>query len=276
MGILQAIIGSTVGITGLAIVYCTIERLWPAIPGQRRLRGGIRIDLGFFYLNTFVSKFGTGVLASIVVLALGWSLGLSIGLDTITGAAPRETIITALPVPLQLLVFFVLADLSGYWTHRAFHRRPLLWRFHSIHHSSVTLDWLSGTRVHPVNDIAQNAAPAIPLLLLGFNPATFAVFLTVLTLVSVIVHANVGWTWGPLRYAIISPVYHRWHHTTEDEGIDRNFAGLFPWLDLLFGTFYMPKGVQPTRFGIAGAAPPQAFVGQLLYPIRGRPRSAQT
>ena len=47
----------------------------------------------------------------------------------------------------------------------------------------------------------------------------------------------------------------------------RNFAGLFPWIDFLFGTFYMPRGVQPERFGVAGEHVPATLLGQLAYPF---------
>ena len=60
----------------------------------------------------------------------------------------------------------------------------------------------------------------------------------------------------------------RWHHTTEEEGLDKNFAGLFPFIDLLFGTFYMPPGRQPHRFGITNDDVPAGLVAQLVYPFR--------
>ena len=41
-------------------------------------------------------------------------------------------------------------------------------------------------------------------------------------------------------------------HTTGDEGLDKNFAGMFPFIDLAFDTFYMPPGRRPERFGIGG------------------------
>jgi sterol desaturase/sphingolipid hydroxylase (fatty acid hydroxylase superfamily) len=71
---------------------------------------------------------------------------------------------------------------------------------------------------------------------------------------------------------IASPVFHRWHHTSEEEGLDKNFAGLFPFIDLAFGTFYMPEGRQPERFGIVRDDVPDGLVAQLAYPFRRRPR----
>jgi sterol desaturase/sphingolipid hydroxylase (fatty acid hydroxylase superfamily) len=67
---------------------------------------------------------------------------------------------------------------------------------------------------------------------------------------------------------IASPVFHRWHHTSEDEGLDTNFAGLFPFIDLAFGTFYMPADRLPTRFGLVHDEVPDGLVRQMLYPFR--------
>lgn len=99
-----------------------------------------------------------------------------------------------------------------------FHGRTL-WHFHAVHHCSTEVDWLSSVRLHPVNNVASRVVAVVLIALAGLP-----------------------WTFGPLRYALTSPAFHRWHHTSEAEGMDKNFSGLFPWIDLIFGTFYMPKG----------------------------------
>jgi sterol desaturase/sphingolipid hydroxylase (fatty acid hydroxylase superfamily) len=112
---------------------------------------------------------------------------------------------------------------------------------------------------------------------MGFNGAALAAFVPFLTLYALFLHANVAWSFGPLRHLVASPVFHRWHHTSEAEGLDRNFAGLFPFIDLGFGTFYMPPGRQPQRFGIVGDDVPDGLWAQLRYPFRaGRRRRLPT
>jgi sterol desaturase/sphingolipid hydroxylase (fatty acid hydroxylase superfamily) len=61
-----------------------------------------------------------------------------------------------------------------------------------------------------------------------------------------------------------------WHHTSEEEGLDKNFSGLFPFIDVAFGTFYMPADRQPQRFGILNSDVPEGLLGQLAYPFRAR------
>jgi sterol desaturase/sphingolipid hydroxylase (fatty acid hydroxylase superfamily) len=73
---------------------------------------------------------------------------------------------------------------------------------------------------------------------------------------------------------VASPRFHRWHHTSEQEGLDRNFAGLFPWLDALFGTLYMTKDEVPRQFGVVGESIPTGLWRQLLYPWRKPPQPA--
>ena len=75
---------------------------------------------------------------------------------------------------------------------------------------------------------------------------------------------------------IASPVFHRWHHTGAERGGEKNFAATFRVLDLIFGTFYMPKGVLPDRYGIADKEFPAGFGAQLAYPFKNKPEAAQT
>jgi len=143
-----------------------------------------------------------------------------------------------------------------------------LWRFHKLHHSSEDLDWLSAVRVHPVNDVLSKLALAVPLACLGFPLSALAGYVPFLTFYAILLRANVSWSFGPLRYVIASPLFHRWHHTIEDQGHDKNFAPLFPFVDFLFGTFYMPRLHRPERFGTTRTVVPETFIGQLMFPFR--------
>jgi sterol desaturase/sphingolipid hydroxylase (fatty acid hydroxylase superfamily) len=176
--------------------------------------------------------------------------------------------VTQWPIGLQLIAFIIVADFFAYWQHRAFHTFARLWRIHAVHHSSTDLDWLSAVRVHPLNDAISTAIVATPLLLLGFSGTTLGAYLPLLTVYAIGLHANVGWSYGPLRYVIASPAFHRWHHSNEPEAINKNFAGLLPLWDIVFGTLYLPKDRRATSFGVTGDPVPPTFLRQLLYPLR--------
>jgi sterol desaturase/sphingolipid hydroxylase (fatty acid hydroxylase superfamily) len=257
----------------LAIVFAVLQRAWPSVRGARRTKGSIVVDLGYFALAPTLTRVMTtvGVVAALIPLAL--IAGIPISRE---GFQQHTTFISHQPLGLQIIEFFLLANFVTYWSHRAFHHLGWLWKIHSVHHSSRTLDWLSAVRVHPLNSVFSDALTAAPILLLGFRFTAFAAYVPFLTFYAILLHANLRWTYGPLRYVVASPCFHRWHHTSEEFGLNKNFAGIFPFVDVLFGTFYMPRGQQPSHFGIAGEQPPGNIFGQLVYPFRRRRRPATT
>jgi sterol desaturase/sphingolipid hydroxylase (fatty acid hydroxylase superfamily) len=193
-----------------------------------------------------------------------------IHLDRIASAATRY--LASTPILMQATVILVITDFIQYWAHRLFHRNPL-WRFHSIHHAPTRVDWLISVRFHPVNYILSYTLIYLLISFLGFSPTAFFLLVPFNMLFGPLVHANLNWTFGPFRYVLASPVFHRWHHTYADQGGDKNFAPTFAFLDLAFGTFYMPKGQLPSNFGIADGCVPKRLLGQLCYPFR---RSTRT
>jgi sterol desaturase/sphingolipid hydroxylase (fatty acid hydroxylase superfamily) len=52
------------------------------------------------------------------------------------------------------------------------------------------------------------------------------------------------------------------------EAIDVNFAVQFPWLDRLFGTYYVPGDKWPSGYGVGGHPVPPGYLKQLAYPFR--------
>jgi sterol desaturase/sphingolipid hydroxylase (fatty acid hydroxylase superfamily) len=247
----------------LGIVFYGIEYLFPAIRGQPIRRKGFAVDVVYWLFTPLVTKALTRAVTIGGVALIALLLGHKLGPELADGFGP----VTQQPWWLIAMEMLVLGDFIGYWMHRAFHWGGL-WKFHAVHHSSEQLDWLSSVRLHPVNDVLSRLAQVIVLMLLGFPLTALAAYVPFLTLYAILLHANVGWDYGPLRHVIASPRFHRWHHTSEAEGQNRNFAGLLPLWDLLFGTFHMPAGRQPQHFGVAGMNVPTTFIGQLLFPFR--------
>ena len=269
---IKRLIGLTLAFVILTGVFWAIEFFWPCVSGQRRWRRGFLTDTFYWFFTPLVSKSITQFAVLLTLVPIFFLLGRS--LDRASLLAGHGPII-ALPKWLQVLIILFAGDLIAYWTHRWFHTRRL-WPFHAIHHSSEELDWLSSVRLHPVNETVTRVLQAVPFALLGFSPVLIAAYVPFLTFYAIFEHANVSWRFGMLRYVVASPEFHRWHHTKEEEGLDKNFAGLFPAIDLLFGTFYMPAGKRPTAFGIRGGAPvPESLWGQLLYPFRQPPRKGR-
>lgn len=106
------------------------------------------------------------------------------------------------------------------------------------------------------------------MLHLGITPDVIIFIKPLDAAYSFFVHANLNLTLGPFCKVLASPVFHRWHHTTNTESISKNFAATFTIWDILFGTFFMPSDKLPSFYGVKDNDYPKSFIGQLLYPLR--------
>jgi len=257
------ILGILIALAGLSVLLCALERLLPSLHWQPLWRRDSQVDVLYWLLTPLLTRTIVkivGVTTFLITLAV---------VDRQVGARLADGFGPVLIQPLWLMVveILLLGDLIGYWTHRWFHSRRM-WKFHAVHHSSTQLDALSSLRVHPINDVISKLAPALLLACLGFPLKALVGYVSLLTFSAVVLHANLNWSFGPLRYVIAGPLFHRWHHTTEEQGLNRNFAPLFPLLDILFGTFHMPNDQRPERFGTNSTEVPAAFLAQLVFPFR--------
>ncbi len=248
----------------LAFTLGLLERFFPAVKPKPAafLRAGFLIDLTYWFFNPVVTKAVTTFCAGMVIFFVVRLSGLDFDTMKVHGFGP----VASQPMWLIVLEMLVLGDLIGYWIHRAFHQFPDLWDIHVIHHSSEDLDWLSAVRVHPLNDIIPKTLRVIPFVLLGFPLTALAAYIPLLLIFAIFIHSNVPWSFGPLRFVFASPNFHRWHHTARHEGLNKNFSGLFPVFDWLFGTLYLPAR-SPGVFGVKENIP-QGFWGQLVYPFK--------
>lgn len=240
-----------------AIVFVPLERSFPLKQEQRVLRAGWSTDLAYFFVNhvgvqllTFLSLWPATALASLPALA------------GIAGAVSSQ------PLWLQVIELMILADLVQYWVHRAFHRVPMLWRFHAIHHSIRELDWLAGSRLHLVDVVVTRALVVLPAFVLGFAEPALYTWLVIIAMHGVLNHVNLRFRLRPIEHLVVTPRFHYWHHAVRP--IDRNFAVHFPWIDRLFGTHHLPGGDWPQELGIAEHPVPAGFTQQLAWPFRRR------
>lgn len=250
----------------LCAVFLWVERWVGRGKGRPQpvLRRGWLTDVTYLFSTTLLTKPLVRLLL-IVPLTLLVLLKVASPEELKAGAYGGFGPLSRQPAWLQAVQIYVLVDFCGYWTHRLFHRGNW-WPFHAVHHSSEDLDWLSSLRVHPVNEIVNKLTQVTPVLLLGYNPKVTLSAAPVLTFFAIFLHANVNWDFGPLRGVLASPVFHRWHHSREREAWDKNFAGMLPVWDILFGTYYMPKGRFPGNFGICEPMPGN-YPAQLWEPF---------
>jgi len=241
------------------IIFLPLERLFYRIP-QATFRTEWREDLFYFFIS------------SVLVQTLTYlSLAPSNAIIAYITEAEFRSLIASQAIWLQILEIMVLTDLVQYWVHRAFHRIPFLWGFHSVHHSAQKLDWLAGSRMHFVEIVCLRALTVIPMFVLGYSELAIQVYLLIVYIYSTYIHANVRFDIEWLKPFVVTPRFHHWHHGVEKEAVDVNFAIHFPIFDRLFGTYHMPKGRWPEGYGVGGHPVPSGFVRQFLYPFK-KPR----
>jgi sterol desaturase/sphingolipid hydroxylase (fatty acid hydroxylase superfamily) len=249
----------------LGAVFAVLTFFWACNPGRPWWgKRQLLTDLCYcFFIPVFARYMRIGLLVIGASLVFGISSSAELTEFYRDGHGP----LSRLPLWLQAGVYLAGTDLMMYWVHRAFHHRPL-WKYHAVHHSSEDLDWISAMRFHPVNIVLGSVAADVVVLLAGVSPSVLVLLGPFMTAHSAFVHANLNWTLGPFKYVLAGPVFHRWHHTAAERGGEMNFAPTFPVLDLMFGTFYMPKRGLPDAYGIADRQFPPSFARQLLYPFR--------
>ncbi|MGB7432268.1 MAG: sterol desaturase family protein [Ahrensia sp.] len=171
---------------------------------------------------------------------------------------------TALPAIVVMIVGVFVYDITNYWFHRGMHEVPWLWPIHAIHHSDEDVNGLTTYRVHFIEPIMIMMPFVVVQTLLGISPASIAVAATFLGLHNIYVHIDLDWTHGPLRYIIASPRYHRWHHADIPEAHGKNLANFFPFIDVWFGTYYVP-GKCEEKMGADGV--PKSIISQMAFPF---------
>ena len=252
----------------LVAIFVPLERLFSLHPARVwRLQTGV--DLGWYFLNSLLP-------AAFIAVPLSFLIWILHGVDP----GGFYSAVALLPFWIKVLLMLVVNDLGAYWYHRASHAYPVLWRFHAIHHSAEHLDWLVNTRAHPVDIVFTRLAGLVPVYLLGLaqvqvtggRPDPGVVLITIFgTIWTFFIHANIRWRLGPLEWLLSSPAFHHWHHTN-DEHRDHNFAFIFPVIDRLFGTAWLPRHWPPV-YGINAKVPP-TLSGQLTEPLTP-PRSTK-
>lgn len=175
---------------------------------------------------------------------------------------------TALSTFSLYLLALMVADFIRYWLHRATHQIAILWRFHAIHHSVRDLDVLHNI-THPLDHAARFLLVAVPsAFLIPAGAGDLYLFAAFLTIQAQLIHMNVPIHFGVFGNLICDNRYHFIHHSMDARDHNRNFAGLFPVFDMMFGTYRKPAAGALPATGLAGQEPPTTL-GEYLLARRG-------
>jgi len=251
------------GLAILAPLLAMMERRTPAVH-LTRTRRGLRLDLAYWlitpiFTGSFARAFTLGVIGTLALVS-GFGLHGTSFLARATAHSP----FAKLPLLPAFFVALVVADFLGYLSHRLRHERAF-WRVHAVHHATEELTAIAAARLHPLDEAVDSVLIGVPVLLLGFPLAVYAALGPFFVLHTLLLHANVPWTFGPLGRVFASPRFHRRHHARELPAA--NYGGVFAIYDVLFGTFDM-AGAEPVLFGISERDVPETLWGQCVYPLK--------
>ena len=249
----------------LALIFVPLERAFPRRREQQVFRPEWTTDGAHFLIS------------HLLVQAFSWAALLPSRILRDALLPTRElSLLSSLPLPVQFLAVLLLADLTQYWVHRSFHRVPFLWRLHAVHHSSTAMDWLAGSRMHPVDALATRVAVMTVLVLAGASPSAVALYLAFVSFHAVFIHANFGGRLDWIDPVLATPRYHHFHHAAETDAIDKNFAVHLPFLDRIFGTRFLPSARWPRAYGVSDLGIAPTYLAQILDPFRsGSPQRAR-
>lgn len=259
-------------VMGLAGRASLAEMRRQALPaGPRRMLRQFAADAGLFVVNSAIPFLAAPAL--LLLSAVGATLSAA-ALSPLFGLPPAGARLdTPVAMFFAALIPFVASDFALYWTHRLFHRFPLLWRAHRLHHEPEVLTPVTAFRFWPQEQVVHIAGSAFmngfglgivacafgamvdPLTLLGVNVFTLAWNLGF----SHLRHSHVALRFPRwLSHVLVSPHMHQAHHSADAAQHDTNFATVFALWDWMFGTLYLPAKGERFRFGVDAPPAPEA------------------
>lgn len=188
------------------------------------------------------------------------------------------------PVWIQVVAVFLISNLWGYWVHRLQHYSEFLWKLHGYHHSVTNIQASNDFVSNPIDYAFRIFLGSLVLGIIGFNPLAIALA-GAFGSYGQFSHCGGDIKSGWLSYFFNTPEVHRWHHSAEFPADPKfrygcNFGVGVSFLDILFGTFYLPKdekgeALPPPRIGHPGGYPDEPNYLKILLGVRAFPALAR-
>lgn len=197
-------------------------------------------------------------------------------------SAPETAVISGpWGIALYTIASVLALDLGVYLMHYAFHKNPILWEFHKVHHSAEEMTPMTLFRMHPVDLFLTSVSvmffqaiafggfyfltASTPQVanIFGINVILFGFYLFGYNLR----HSHI-WLNFPvwLSKILISPAQHQVHHSSDPKHFDHNMGLIFSFWDQLFKTHYIPRGHEDLQFGLTRNEPsPFQSVSEMYF-----------
>lgn len=220
-------------LTVFVAVYLTmalVEQIWPR--RQRR-----ESALPHHMRNVVLSATGS-LLAGL--MALAGPIVPALVAWRVSGQGGGLFGVLELPFVPAVALTVIALDALVWAQHVVFHKVPLLWRLHKVHHTDIDFDASTGIRFHPIEIGLSLLIKSAAVWLLGAPPEGVLLFEMLLNATALFNHANFALPERAdrlVRLLIVTPDMHRVHHSVYRDETDSNYGFNLPWWDRLFGTY---------------------------------------
>jgi len=253
----------------LSLGVWLLEIAFPWRKDQAIVRKDFWLDAFYMFFNFYIFK---------IIIFMAFSNVTQYAFTDLVGGDLGDLVIfdtTVLGPVWQLIVFFVLLDFIQWFTHILLHRFKILWRFHKVHHSVEEMGFAAHLRYHWMENVFYTPMKFIIMMVIGnFNPEQAFIVYYVSIAIGHLNHANLNWSYGPLKYVFNNPKMHIWHHShelPEDRQKGINFGISLSCWDYIFRTNYIPSDGRDIKLGFPGLQEfPKGFWGQIIYGFRGK------
>lgn len=211
----------------IVLEYCFPARKLAAKPQSPTQKLRIIGNLGLIILSGLLARF---------ILPLGLAGFAAYCTEQQWGLFQQSN----LPTWLVITICLLLLDMMIYWQHRLFHKVPLLWRLHKVHHADPHVDASTGLRFHPLEIIASIAIKMMAIFLLGVPVIAVILFEILLNSFALFNHTNIRLPKkieAIARYFLMTQILHRIHHSQLMNESNSNFGFSVIWWDRLFGSY---------------------------------------
>jgi sterol desaturase/sphingolipid hydroxylase (fatty acid hydroxylase superfamily) len=168
--------------------------------------------------------------------------------------------------------YLVAMDFGEFAFHRAQHRLPWLWDWHSLHHSDTSYDATTTVRHFWLDPFLKSVTVWLAVGLLFKAPAPIPLIYGLLTFYNHVIHSNTRLDFGRWSWLLNAPGYHRLHHSASPEHFDVNFAALLPVFDVLSGTYRPARPGERPPTGLDTGERPMTAAEVAMWPVRARLR----
>ncbi|WP_025564910.1 sterol desaturase family protein [Psychromonas sp. SP041] len=216
----------------ILIVMFGLEQLFPARPLRKDAQAPTQKTR---LIGNFGLVFLSGLSARLVL-----PLGLTGFALYVTELQLGLFNVIDLPYWLTITLSLLLLDMLIYWQHRLFHKVPLLWQLHKVHHADTHVDASTGLRFHPLEIVASIFIKAIAVILLGVPAFAVILFEVLLNGFALFNHANIRLpkkVEAVTRLILMTQILHRIHHSQLFKESNSNYGFSVIWWDRLFGSY---------------------------------------